>query len=122
MRKIIKIGEKDYTLKSSAYTQFAYKNMTGRSMFDDVQRIEELGQETNLSIIEELTDLLTHMAYVMIEEADSTQVDSYDEFVKTLDALFDNAEWIEEVVKLAISPISRQLQADVNIKQVEQES
>ena len=35
MRKIIKIGGKEYTIKSSAYTQFKYKNDTGRKFLKE---------------------------------------------------------------------------------------
>ena len=35
MKKIVKIGNTEYSMKSSAYTQFKYKNDTGRKMLED---------------------------------------------------------------------------------------
>ena len=39
MKKIITISGKEYTMKSSAYTQFKYKNDTGRRMLQDLQEL-----------------------------------------------------------------------------------
>lgn len=42
MRKVIKIGDKEYSMKASAYTQFKYKNDTGRSLLCDIQSLSDL--------------------------------------------------------------------------------
>ena len=47
------------------------------------------------------------MAYVMIEEADPNQVKSYDEFLKGINSLYEDSAWINDVVELATSPLSR---------------
>lgn len=110
MKKIIKIGDKEYMMKSSAYTQFKYKDDTGRRLLDDLQDISKLQNKSNeemVSGIEDITEVVLQMAYVMIEEADSNQVKSYEEFLKGIDSLYDNVDWINEVIELAISPISR---------------
>lgn len=112
MRKVITIGGKEYSMKASAYTQFAYKNETGRSFLQDIKKLTELtkNNEIALDVLDELSDLLLKMSYVMIEEADSKQVPSYDDFLKGIENLYDDNTWITEVVMLACSPISRQLQ------------
>lgn len=110
MKKIIKIGNKEYSMKSSAYTQFKYKNDTGRRMLEDLQNIsklQEADQEEMLSALEELSEIILRMSYVMIEESDPTQVTTYEDFLKDIDGLYDNTEWINEVITLATSPISR---------------
>lgn len=110
MKKIIKISGKDYTMKSSAYTQFKYRDITGRKMLQDLQEIaklQEASQDELINGIEDITDMVLQMAYVMIEEADSSQVKGYDEFLKSIDNLYDNVDWISEVIELATSPISR---------------
>lgn len=110
MKKIINIGGKDYTLKASAYTQFKYRNDTGRKMLQDLQELTKLqsaDEDTMISGIEDLTEIVLKMAYVMIEEADSTQVKSYDEFLKGIENLYDDINWINEVIELATSPLSR---------------
>ena len=64
-------------------------------------------QEEMIEGMDDLTEIVLRMAYVMIEEADSSQVKSYEEFLKSIDSLYDNVEWISEVIELATSPISR---------------
>ena len=112
MKKIIKIDGKDYTMKSSAYTQFAYKNLTGRSLLKDIQNIINLSGkvEEDFAAIDELTEPLLDVCYVMIEEGDSNQVKTREEFIKSIESLYDDIGWINEVVILALSPLSRQLQ------------
>ena len=110
MKKIIKIGDKDYTLKASAYTQFKYRNDTGRKLLKDLQDLSNLqnaSEEDMVEGVEDLTEIVLKMAYVMIEEADSTQVKSYEEFLKGIENLYDDITWINEVIELATSPLSR---------------
>lgn len=110
MKKIIKIGDKDYTLKASAYTQFKYRNDTGRKMLQDLQdltKLQDKPEDEMLGEIEDITEIVLKMAYVMIEEADPSQVSSYDEFLKSIESLYDNIDWINEVIELATSPLSR---------------
>lgn len=113
MKKIVKIGEKEYSMKSSAYTQFKYKNDTGRRMLEDIQKLSEIrnmSEEDQVGQVEDLMELLLRMAYIMIEESDKSQVTTYEDFLKGIDGLFDTTEWVNEVIELAASPISRGIQ------------
>jgi len=114
MKKIINIDGKEYEMKSSAYTQFAYKNLTGRSLLKDIQNIigiaDKIGDD--MSLIDDITEPLLDISYVMIQEANQDQVKTKEEFYKSIDSIYDNNEWIQEVITLAINPISRQLQND----------
>lgn len=110
MKKIVNISGKEYTIKSSAYTQFKYKDETGRKMLKDLQdlaKLQNANEEEMLECLDDLTEIILKMAYVMIEEADSTQVKSYEEFLKSIDNIYENTDWINEVVEVATSPISR---------------
>ena len=110
MKKIITISGKEYTMKASAYTQFKYKNDTGRRMLQDLQelaKLQDANQDDMINGLDDLTEIVLKMAYVMIEEADSSQVKGYDEFLKSIDNLYENTDWISEVIELATSPISR---------------
>lgn len=110
MKKIVNISGKEYTIKSSAYTQFKYKDETGRKMLKDLQdlaKLQNANEEEMLESLDELTEIILKMAYVMIEEADSTQVKSYEEFLKSIDNIYENTDWINDVVEVATSPISR---------------
>ena len=112
MKKIITIDGKEYTMKSSAYTQFAYKNLTGRSLLKDIQNISNIADkiEEDMSLIDEITEPLLDISFVMIQEADANQVKTKEEFYKNIESMFDDYGWIQEVMTLAINPISRQLQ------------
>ena len=110
MKKIIKIGNKEYEMKSSAYTQFKYKNDTGRKLLKDLQDLTQLQDKEEsemITSIDDLTDIVLRISYVMIEEADPSQVTTFEDFLKGIDGLFDNTEWINEVISLAVAPISR---------------
>lgn len=111
MKKIINIDGKEYEMKSSAYTQFAYKNLTGRSLLKDIQNIAKLADAVNedMSVIDEVTEPLLDISYVMIQEANQEQVKTKEEFYKSINSLFDNQEWVQEVITLAINPLSGQL-------------
>jgi len=110
MKRIIKIGNKEYEMKSSAYTQFKYKNDTGRKLLKDLQSLTQLQdkeESETIASIDDLTDIVLRISYVMIEEADPSQVTTFEDFLKGIDGLFDNTEWINEVISLAVAPISR---------------
>lgn len=110
MQKQIKIGEKEYLMKASAYTTFAYKDTTGRSLFKDIQKLSSINLDNDdiqLEVIEPVISLVLDMAYVMIDEADSKQVVNKDEFLKSIDSLFNDYDWINDVITLALSPFSR---------------
>ena len=122
MKKIITIDGKEYTLKSSAFTQFAYKDMTGRSLLKDlqgmIQKVNKENIEQDMSALEEFIEPILDMTYIMLKEADEKQISSKEEFLKNIECLYDDWKWIEEVILLAVNPLSRQLQADINnIKQ-----
>lgn len=117
MEKVIRISTKDYKMKASALTQFSYKNETGRSFLTDLQKLtelKELGENAakNIDALDDVTDLLLKMAYIMAKEADKTVASNFEEFLSGIDSLYDNTDWIQEVLELACSPISRQLQAN----------
>ena len=57
MEKTIRIDGKDYKMKSSAYTQFAYKNETGRGLLSDIMDLQKLNLDNvneNVDIIDKL--------------------------------------------------------------------
>lgn len=115
MKKMIKIDNKEYFLQSSAYTQFAYKNETGRSFLHDLQEIMKVtnskkDNEYSVDDLDNVTELILKISYVMIQEADEKQVTDYKTFIKGIESLYDDTNWIDEVITLACTPISRQLQ------------
>ena len=115
MKKTIKIGEREYFMKSSAYTQFKYRDETGRRLLDDIQKLSHLNDMTEdeqISQTDDLIELLLRIAYIMIQEADQSQVGTFEEFLSGIDALFEETAWIYETLELAASPISRGLQGN----------
>lgn len=119
MKKIITIDGKEYSMKSSAFTQFAYKDMTSRSFLKDMQKVINAVSSENklmedLSLLDEITTLILDAAYIMICEADSSQVGTKEDFYKSIDAIYDDFNWITETIMLACTPISRQLQGNIS--------
>lgn len=115
MEKIIRISNKDYRMKASALTQFSYRNETGRSFLTDLQKLTELkdlGEDfnSNIDALDRVSDLLLKMAYIMTREADKSQVTNYEDFLGGIESLYDDTKWIQEVLELACSPLSRQIQ------------
>ena len=111
MERIIRISGKDYKMKASALTQFAYKDETGRSFLNDLQELTKLqGNADDISSIDNVVELVLKVAYTMIKQADKNQVVNYEDFLDGIDNMFDDTKWIEEVLSLACSPLSRQLQ------------
>ena len=124
MEKKIKIGSKEFNMSSSAYTQFKYKNDTGRSLMADLVGCQEkyklLLDEKNittdsLEFMNELDDLMNmvlRIAYIMTNEADKNQAQTFEDFLKQTDNYFGDLSWLNEVVELATSPFSRGIQAN----------
>ena len=115
MKKIINIEGRDYTMKSSAFTQFAYRDLTGRSLLKDLENITKIAKDeetiqNDISELDKITEPLLDIAFIMIQEGDPNQVISKEEFYKSIDSVYDNFDWILEVISLAINPLSRQIQ------------
>lgn len=118
--KTIKIGTKEFQMKSSAYTQFKYKDITGKSFIKDLTNLakkyenmkKETTEEEAIEKFDELDDFITtalRVAYIMSMEAKSFS-GSFEEYLMNIDNYLENTDWISEVVDLAISPLSRNLQ------------
>lgn len=112
MEKTIRIDGKDYKTKSSAYTQFAYKDATGRSLLKDItdlQKIDLTNLKEHLEVLDTLNASVLQIAYVMIKEADDKQVGSFEEFIKSINDLYVDTQWIKDTISVAVSPISNGL-------------
>lgn len=114
MLKTVNIGKKDYVLKSSAYTIFAYKNETGRDLLVDLNSINEkyikisklTEEEQNSAWMNEITGIIENalkIAHIMIRENDKT-FKEYNEWLKDIDELLENPNWIMEVLEVGIAP------------------
>lgn len=115
MKKLVKIDNKEYLMQSSAYTQFAYKNETGRSFLQDLKVVINItdsndNDDFSMEQLDTISELILKIAFIMIKEADEKQVVDYTSFVKSIESLYDDIDWIYEVIALACTPISRQLQ------------
>lgn len=114
MKKIIRIDGKDYTMQSSAYTQFAYKNETGRSLLKDLQKLIDLKNvrenKFEMEDLDNVTELLLKIAFVMIKEAGESQIVDYTSFLKSIGSIYDDEKWIIDTLELACTPISGRLQ------------
>jgi len=118
MEKVITISNKNFQMKASALTQFSYKDFTGRSFLNDLRDLIKLKEKSKDSFdIEELdnvTELLLKIAYILVKESDkehkTEQAVDYESFLGNIENLYDDEKWIYDVLELACTPISRQLQ------------
>ena len=123
MEKTIKIGSKEYKMSSSAYTQFKYKNDTGRSLMQDLASFEtkykdllnikeEDVNSDMLGQIDEIMQLVLRVAFIMANENDKSQASTYEDFLKQIDDYYSDLTWLTEVVELATSPFQRRIQTN----------
>ena len=123
MEKRIKIGSKEFNMSSSAYTQFKYKNDTGRSLMQDLAEFEtkykdllnlkedELSTKM-LGQVDEIMELVLRVAFIMANENDRTQASTFEDFLKQIDDYYSDMTWLTEVVELATAPFQRRVQAN----------
>lgn len=118
MEKVIKIGTKEFKMKSSAYTQFKYKNETGKSLIKDLSTLGkqyesiDISKEDAIEQFDSLDEFITtalRIAYIMSMEAKS-YTGTFEDYLKEIDNYLEDVNWIGEVVELAISPLSRNIQ------------
>lgn len=120
MQKIIAIDSKEYSIKSSAFTMFSYKNETGRDLLEDLNLINakfksisaKAKEEQSNEWMNELTGILKNilkLTYIMIKEANKDFM-PYEDWLHDLDDLFSNTTWIKDVIITGMSPFSRRLQ------------
>lgn len=119
MVKTIKIGDKTYDMKSSAFTPFKYENDYGRDLLQDINSINKkqvqisklkTEEEQNTAWLDEMGSIMKmafQIAYVMICES-NPGFKSYEEWLKELDHAFDNPTWVQEVLGLAMSTFRRE--------------
>lgn len=121
MRKKITIGNKEYEMQSSAYTQFKYRDVTGRTLIRDLsdlgKKYENMSKKEDMAEqfegIDDFINTVLEIAYIMCSEAKSF-TGTKDEFLMQIDNYLDNTDWIGEVVELALSPLSRTIQTTEN--------
>lgn len=110
MKKIIKISGSDYTIKSSAYTQFKYKNDTGRNLLSDLQQIktktEGKSDDELIPALDDMLDIVLRITYVMIEEAGAEKIGSFEDFLKSIDNLMEDTQWLADSIEVAVAPLS----------------
>lgn len=119
--KEITIGTKKFNMKASAYTQFKYKDITGRSLIKDLtelgKKYENFGdvkEEEALERYDDLDDFIMtalRIAYIMSMEGKAFN-GTFENYLMEIDSYLDNTDWIGEVVELALSPLSRNIQAN----------
>ncbi len=122
MEKIIKIGEKEFKIKSSAYTMFAYQDEFKSDMLDDVTNLQKTAMECKsvdknsdeyteklISLIKPVMKSSLQILYIMAKEADDNIV-NYKEFLKNIDNLFSDFSWFNDTLTCALAPFTRRVQ------------
>lgn len=125
----MKINGKEYKVDSSAYTAILYKSKFGTGIFSDLKKVQEVGlkqqeamdklkkenpklteeeinEKSSLAIMDSLDDfiyIIEKMAYILIVSADSSQVGSFEDFLKGIPKVKLDDQWIVEVTNKMVS-------------------
>lgn len=124
MVRTVRIGSKDYNMRSSAFTPFKYKNDYGSDMLKDINKLNKTNMEIAklpaeeqeqawLDEIGNIMEMALHMAYCMITEQDKGFM-PYDKWLQEIESLFDNTSWIMEVMECAMSTFHGRVQEDIS--------
>jgi hypothetical protein len=127
MLKTIRIGSKDYIMKSSAFTPFKYRSDYGTDLLKDINKLNRINmqiaklpqdeqEQAWLDEIGNIVEMALHMAYCMITEHDKAFM-PYDQWLQDIDSLFDNTNWIMEVMELAMSTFHGRVQENKSEQQ-----
>ena len=118
MLKTVKIGSNEYNMKSSAYTPLKYRMDYGTDLLKDIGRLNKLNndisklktkaekEEAWMSEFSGFLEMAYRIAYVMITEYDPG-FKSYEDWLKGIDNVFSNENWILEVMECAMSTFRR---------------
>ena len=113
MLKTVKIGDKHYDMKSSAWTPFKYENEYQTDFLGDINKINKKAieisklpeEEQQTAWLDQMTGIfktVLQIAYTMIKE-NNESFKSYEEWLKELDGIYQEANWIQEVLECAMS-------------------
>lgn len=117
MKKTIKIGNKEFEIKSSAFTMFSYKNKYGRDLLEDMLLVkdrvfgikEQNNSDEQVRNIMPIIEVVLNLCYAMAEEADPS-IKEQSEWLKEIDDIFGNNTWINDVIEVGMSPFRRTVQ------------
>lgn len=93
MDKVIKIGDKDVTLRATASTVRRYRARFGRDLLADMQRFTG-GESTG-----EILEAIANLTYVMAKQANNAVPDDIDEWLDSFE-VFPTADIAADVVNL----------------------
>lgn len=117
---------KEYEIACNAFTRFQYKKVFGNGIFADINILnkfsteqeklrkelkekklsdEEIEQEVNTKMMDSLDDfidVIEKIAYIEIYTANN-KIESFEDWIKSIDKIDLSADWISEVTELAVS-------------------
>ena len=117
MKKEITIGTVTFPVQSSAFTPFAYRNMTGRELLKDLMdlqsKLEAVSEDETKSagVISGVLNDVLQLAYVMHQEAEPN-AKPFNEWLKQFDGILDDNTWLAEVVATAAATFRRKVETD----------
>ena len=117
MKKEITIGSITFPVQSSAFTPFAYKNMTGRELLSDLMTLQDKLTEAQADeskapeIISAVLSNVWELAYTMYSEAEKNAL-AFPEWLKQFDGILDDNSWLAEVVATAASTFRRNIETN----------
>lgn len=125
MKKII-INNKEYQIDCNAFTRFQYKKIFGTGIFADIKILNQFSEKQNdirkklekekaseeeiqkainsimMDNLDDFIDVIEKIAYILIYTA-NTQIDAFENWLKSIEKIDLSANWISEVTELAVN-------------------
>lgn len=121
--RAININGKDYNIDCNSWTYIQFKKVFGTGIFADISIIRDYlikQTETMIKIkesknptesiskymqedISEFIEAITRITYIMIYTANDGVLSSYDEWLRSIERIRVDDDWIVEVTEFAVS-------------------
>jgi len=99
MEKIVKIGGKDITLKASALLPRLYRSHIGKDLINDMAKLQKsIESKDNLDALD--LEIFENIAWCMAYHADKTIPNTPDEWLETIDGVFDIYTVLPTIIEL----------------------
>lgn len=99
MEKTVTIGGKDIKLKASALLPRIYRNATNKDLIVEMTKLQEsISNKDNLDSLD--LEIFENIAWAMAYHADNTIPHNPDEWLETIDGVFDIYEILPIIIEL----------------------
>lgn len=100
MERTVKLGNKEITLKASALLPRLYRSALGRDLIVDMTKLQKSLEKNNNEIDEISLEIFENLAWCMAYHYDNTLPKTPDEWLGSLDGVFDIYSILPDILEL----------------------